>query len=56
MKSTEPMRKYTLDENSKLRKRYSLKELLNNANHKTIQELNEETQWVFDHSTIGREL
>ena len=40
----------------KSRKRYSLKELLRNAKPKTIQELSEETQWIFDHGTIGREL
>lgn len=45
-----------LDAILKSRKRYSLKKLLKNANPKTIQELSEETQWVFDHGTIGREL
>ena len=45
-----------LDAILKSRKRYSLKKLLKNANTKTIQELSEETQWVFDHGTIGREL
>jgi hypothetical protein len=45
-----------LDAILKSHERYSLKELLSNATPKTIQELNEETQWVFDHGTIGREL
>lgn len=40
----------------KSHERYSMKELLSNTTPENIKELNEETQWIFEHGTIGREL